>query len=134
LKRYLLDTGSAADYLNRRGATYQRARQARAQGARLGLCAPVLGELWDGIFYSATRPFNETLLRQYLGHFAIWPFDHVAALEYGRLAADLRRRGRNMQQIDIQIAAIGRCLADCIVISKDADLLAVPELLVENWA
>ena len=51
LKRYLLDTGSAADYLNRRGAVFARARQARAQGARLGLGAPVLGELWDGIIF-----------------------------------------------------------------------------------
>jgi len=45
LKRYLLDTGIAADYLNRRGGVYARARQHIAEGARLGLCAPVLGEL-----------------------------------------------------------------------------------------
>jgi len=47
LKRYLLDTGIAADYLNRRGGAYTRARQAFSDGARLGLGAPVLGELWD---------------------------------------------------------------------------------------
>jgi len=69
-----------------------------------------------------------------MGHFAIWPFDHIAAVEYGRLSAELRRRGRNMQQIDIQIAAIARCLADCTVISKDTDLGDVPGLLLENWA
>jgi len=134
LKRYLLDTGSAADYLNRRGGTFARARQARSRGARLGLAAPVLGELWDGVFYSSTRPFNESLLKRHMGHFAIWPFDHIAAVEYGRLSAELRRRGRNMQQIDIQIAAIARCLADCTVISKDTDLGDVPGLLLENWA
>jgi len=39
-----------------------------------------------------------------------------------------------MQQIDIQIAAIARCLADCTVISKDTDLRDVPGLIVENWA
>jgi len=93
-----------------------------------------LGELWDGVFYSATHEFNESLLKQHISHFAIWPFDHVAAVEYGRLAAELRRRGRTMQQIDIQIAAIARCLGDCTVISKDADLRDVPGLAVENWA
>jgi len=134
LKRYLLDTGSAADYLNRRGGTYSRARQERSQGARLRLGAPVLGELWDGVFYSATRQFNESLLKQHIGQFAIWPFDQLAAVEYGKLSAELRRRGRNMQQIDIQIAAIARCLADCTVISKDTDLRDVPGLIVENWA
>lgn len=134
MKRYLFDTGSAADYLNRRGDIYHRARQVRAQGARLGLGTPVLGELWDGVFNSATREFNESLLKQHIGHFVIWPFDQVAAVEYGRLAAELRRRGRNMQQIDIQIAAIARCLGDCMVISKDTDLRDVPGLAVENWA
>jgi len=93
-----------------------------------------LGELWDGVFYSATRQFNEALLKQHVGHFAIWPFDHVAAIEYGRLAAELRRSGRTMQQIDIQIAAIARCLADCAVVSKDTDLGDIPGLHVENWA
>src|SRR2546426_1175205 len=102
LKRYLLDTGIAADYVNRRGSVYARARQLIAEGARLGLCAPVLGELWDGVFSSATSRFNEALLKRHLGHFAIWPFDYVAALEYGRLAAELRRRGRTIQQIDVQ--------------------------------
>ncbi len=134
MKRYLFDTGIAADYVNRRGGVYARARQALAGGARLGLGAPVLGELWDGVFYSATSGFNEELLKRHLGHFAIWPFDQVAALEYGRVAAELRRRGRAMQQIDIQIAAIALTLADCTVVSKDTDLRDVSRLTVENWA
>jgi tRNA(fMet)-specific endonuclease VapC len=110
------------------------ARQLISEGGRLGLCAPVLGELWDGVFSSATSTFNEALLKRHLGHFAIWPFDYVAALEYGRLAAELRRRGRTMQQIDIQIAAIALALDDCVVVSKDGDLRDVPGLTVENWA
>ena len=134
MKRYLLDTGIAADYVNRRGSVFPRARQAFSEGARLGFCAPVLGELWDGIFFSATRGFNEALLKRRLSHFALWPFDQVAAVEYGRLATELRRRGRAMQQIDIQIAAIALTLADCTVVSKDSDLLEVPGLAVENWA
>ena len=134
MKRYLLDTGIEADYLNRRGGVYTRARQAFSEGARLGLGAPGLGELWDGVYFSATRGFNEALLKRHLGHFAIWPFDQVAAVEYGRLAADLRRRGRTMQQIDVQIAAIALTLAECVIVSKDSDLLDVPGLMVENWA
>ena len=39
-----------------------------------------------------------------------------------------------MQQIDIMIAAIARTLGDCVVISKDSDLLAVPGLDVEDWS
>ena len=74
------------------------------------------------------------MLKRHLGHFAVWPFDHLAAFEYGRLAAELRRRGRTMQQIDIQIAAIAFSLRECIVVSKDSDMKDVPGLAIEDWS
>jgi tRNA(fMet)-specific endonuclease VapC len=39
-----------------------------------------------------------------------------------------------MQQVDMQVAAIALTLSQCIVVSEDTDLLAVPGLSVENWA
>jgi tRNA(fMet)-specific endonuclease VapC len=62
------------------------------------------------------------------------PFDTAAAHEYGRLFAELKRLGRPMQQIDIQIAAIALSLGNCTVVTGDTDLSAVPGLDVENWA
>jgi len=61
-------------------------------------------------------------------------FDRNVAEEYGRLAAELRRIGRLMQQIDIMIAAVAFSLGGCSVVSDDSDLAAVPGLTVENWA
>jgi tRNA(fMet)-specific endonuclease VapC len=49
------------------------------------------------------------------------------------LAAELKRLGRPMQQIDIQIAAIALTLGNCTVVTTDTDLAAVPGLSVENW-
>jgi hypothetical protein len=34
----------------------------------------------------------------------------------------------------MQIGAIARTLPNCIVVSKDGDLSAIPGLTVENWA
>lgn len=133
MTRYLFDTGIAADYINRRGSVRIRATEATRAGHRIGICSPVLGELWDGVFSSSTRERNERLLRQHLGHFFIWPFGEDACREYGRLCAELRSRGRMMQQADIQIAAIALSLGGCVVVSKDGDLRAVPELTVEDW-
>ena len=39
-----------------------------------------------------------------------------------------------MQQVNIQVAAIALTLSQCIVVSEDTDLFAVPGLTVENWA
>jgi tRNA(fMet)-specific endonuclease VapC len=38
-----------------------------------------------------------------------------------------------MQQIDIMIAAIACELRNCVVVSSDSDLSAIPGLRVENW-
>ena len=64
----------------------------------------------------------------------LWPFDEIAAFEYGRLHAELLRIGRPMQVIDIMIAAIALSLGNTTVVTKDSDLSAIPGLTVENWA
>jgi tRNA(fMet)-specific endonuclease VapC len=69
-----------------------------------------------------------------LATFILWPYDAAAAWEYGRLFAELRRIGRPMQQIDIQIAAIALTLGNCTVVTSDSDLAAVPGLSTEDWA
>jgi tRNA(fMet)-specific endonuclease VapC len=134
MRRYLLDTGIAQDFINRRHGVLERADAERHLGHRLGICTPVLGELWSGVEGSVSRERNLHRLRRALSRLVVWPYDNTAAAEFGRIFAELRRRGRPMQQIDIQLAAIALCLGNCIVISKDNDLTAVPGLTVENWA
>jgi tRNA(fMet)-specific endonuclease VapC len=132
-QRYLLDSGPAADCIFRRRRVYERVREARLRGAKIGIGLPVLGELVGGIEASATRDENWDILCRGLTTFVLWPFDPAAAWEYGRLYAELKRLGRPMQQIDIQIAAIALTLGNCTVVTTDTDLAAVPGLSVENW-
>jgi tRNA(fMet)-specific endonuclease VapC len=134
VKRYLLDTGILSDFINNRKGVVVKARSARQGGARLGTCMPVVGELFFGIEASATRDANLPRLKRALSAFICWPFDRPAAEEFGRLAAELKRIGRPMQQIDIQIAAVALSLGNCTVVSADSDLMVVPGLTVENWA
>jgi len=94
---------------------------------------PVVGELFAGVEFSATRERNRDRLVHALESFFIWPFDLRSAREYGRIFALLRRIGRPMQQIDIQIAAIALTLGNCSVVTVDSDLSAIPDLPVENW-
>ncbi len=134
MRRYLLDTCAMGDLINRRKGVHERARAARLAGARLGTCIPVLGELFFGIEFSRTRDENEAKLIKAIAGLTFWPYTRDAAEEYGRLAAQLRRAGRTMQQVDIQVAAIALTLSQCTVVSEDTDLFAVPGLTVENWA
>ena len=134
MRRFLLDTGPAQDFNNDRNGVRQRADSARRGGHRIGIATPVLGELWAGLGGSETRERNIHRLHFGLSRLILWPYDAAAAEEYGRIFNDLKRLGRPMQQVDIQIAAIALALGDCTVVSGDGDLMAIPGLSVEDWA
>ncbi len=133
MSRYLLDTNAMGHFINRRRGVDGRARQARIQGAVLGTCFPVLGELFFGVENSASRDQNFQRLVHGLSGIKCWPFDRRAAEEYGRIATELKRKGRPIGEIDMQVAAVALTVGDCTVVSSDGDLAAVRGLKVEDW-
>jgi tRNA(fMet)-specific endonuclease VapC len=134
MRRYLLDTGIAQDFVNRRHGILERVDEERHRGNRIGICVPVLGEFWSGVEGSVSRARNAQRLQLALSRLVVWPYTNDAAAEFGRIFAESRRLGRPMQQVGIQIAAIARTLGNCTVVSADTDLAAVSGLTVENWA
>jgi tRNA(fMet)-specific endonuclease VapC len=134
VRRFLLDTNIAAALIDNRGTVLDRAREERRKGGRIGIGIPVLAELYYGVEFSSTRDENLRRLRRGVAGLIVWPFEQRAAAEFGRLRAELRRRGRPMQVIDIMIAAIALSLGNSTVVSTDSDLGAVPGLKVENWS
>lgn len=133
-RHYLLDTGIAQDYQCDRGDIHARVISHRRQGHRVGICTPVLGELWAGVEGSSSRERNARILSRAISQLVLWPYTESAAEEFGRIFTELRRSGRMIQQVDIQIAAIARTLPNCVIVSKDTDFLAIPGIAVENWA
>ncbi len=134
MKSFLLDTNMAGEFIDKRGNVPHRATEARRNGSRIGIGIPVLAELYYGVEYSSSRERNLEKLQRALSTLRIWPFDLKAAAEFGRLRAELRRRGRPMQVVDMMIAAIALTLRDCTVVSSDSDLSAIFGLQIENWA
>ena len=133
MRRYLIDTNTAGFYINRRHGIRERAIAETLRGNRIGICIPVLAELWFGVENSMSRERNRHRLILAVSDWSLWPFDIAAAEEYGRVAAELRRAGQPIQQIDMQVAAIARRIDHCTVVSADQDLTVVPGLKVENW-
>jgi len=132
--RYLLDSGIASELINRRGLVPQRVKEARLRGDRVGLGTPVLGELIAGIQHSNDPRRHLAIMWRNIARLTLWTFDRTAAIEFGKVYAELRRAGRAMQVPDMQIAAIALSLGNCVVVSKDSDLRAVPRLTVEDWS
>lgn len=134
MRRYVLDTGIASDLIYRRGDLYAIGRERVLGGATLGIALPALGELFAGVEYSQTRDANRIILIRNLEMLKLWPFDRDAAEEFGRLFAHLRRVGRPVPQIDIQIAAVAISLGNYTVVTKDSDFAAIPALKIEDWS
>lgn len=127
------DSNIAGEFLPKRSALRDRAKKLIKSGHRVGIAAPVVGELYGGAQYSSTRERNLKVLDRELERWLVWPFDLNAAYVYGRLYAMLRRAGRPIQHIDIQIAAIALSIGDSIVVTRDSDFSAIPELRCEAW-
>jgi tRNA(fMet)-specific endonuclease VapC len=94
----------------------------------------VLGELVAGVEASDTKQANQVRLRRALPELVLWPYDKAAAEEFGRIYAELKRKGRMIQQVDIMIAAIARTIGNCTVVTKDSDLKAIDGLDVVDWS
>jgi tRNA(fMet)-specific endonuclease VapC len=133
MRRFLLDTKPAQDFNNNRNGVREHADIERRSGNRIGICVPVLGELWSGVEGSANRERSLQRLQQGLSRLILWPYDVAAAEEFGRIFIELKRLGRPMQQVDVQIAAIAIALGNCTVVTEDSDLAAVPGLTVQRW-
>jgi tRNA(fMet)-specific endonuclease VapC len=134
MTRFLLDTGIAGLYLDRKRGVFERAEAEASRGNRVGIAAPVLAELVYRAEGSPKRERNLQRLRQALGVWKLWLVDTDTAFEYGRIAFELKKLGRPMGHNDIWIAAIALTLGNTTVVTMDADLSAVPGLKVENWA
>ena len=94
----------------------------------------VLGELMAGVEFSKSRARNIEIVERNPAPLSSLALHPGSSPGYGRLFAELRRIGRQMQAIDIQIAVIALSLGRCIVVSRDTDLFFVPGLSVQDRA
>jgi tRNA(fMet)-specific endonuclease VapC len=90
--------------------------------------------LFAGAEHSQSRARNLPKVERSLNDFFLWPYDLDAAREFGRIYAHLRRTGRPMQQIDMQIAAVVLSLGNCTLVTADSDFAAIPGLIIEDWS
>jgi tRNA(fMet)-specific endonuclease VapC len=130
----LLDTNAMTDWMYRRDGVDERIRQARIRGDVIGTCEPVIAELCFGIALSRSVMDNRAYLERKLCEIKCWPLERRATWEYGQIMAASRKQGLGIGVMDGLIAAIARTIPNCVVISRDTDLLRVPGLTVENWA
>ncbi len=93
----------------------------------------VLGELYKGVYCSQKVEDNLANLNNFLSLVAIIEFDHAAALEFGLIQSELRRKGQPTGEIDALIAAIARSRLDTLVTNNIRHFKNIEGLKPENW-
>jgi tRNA(fMet)-specific endonuclease VapC len=93
----------------------------------------VKAELYHGAHRSQQAQSNLVKVENFLRPFASIPFDDDAAREYGRLRADLERRGLAIGPHDLRIAAIALVYGLTLVTHNTREFRNVTGLGLEDW-
>jgi tRNA(fMet)-specific endonuclease VapC len=129
---YLLDTNHLGLAVARGSATNVRLRELRKAGVRVGTIVPAICELELGVQYVREPAKYRVNLRQLLREIRLWPLDLQTATIYGRMLADLRRRGRVLSQVDVMLASVAEQM-NLVLVTTDKDFDALPQIPKENW-
>ena len=89
--------------------------------------------MYYGAYKSARRDANLALLAKFFDQFVSLPFDDASAEAYGRLRAELARRGTPIGPNDLMIAAIALAYDLTLVTHNTAEFSRVPGLRLEDW-
>lgn len=99
----------------------------------VGISSITFSELEYGAVKSAKPAQNRTALTLFLAPLQIFPYDHRAAQQYGKIRVELERLGRPIGPLDTLIAAHALALGCTLVTNNVREFERVPRLKIENW-
>ena len=91
-------------------------------------------ELMHGVEKSMAIEKNRVAITMFLSPISILDFDAYAAEEYGRIRADLERKGTPIGPMDMLIAAHAKSEDLILVTNNTREFERVNDLTVEDWS
>jgi len=129
--KYLLDTNMVTYYLEGRPQVVERLEQTRPRDRYL--CLITIGEIYHGIYYSARVQKNLSRYRAFFKKVKVLPFTHDVAEQFGRIKADLQRRGALIEDHDMWIASHALVHKATLVTNNEKDFQRIEGVKIENW-
>ncbi len=129
---YLLDTNVCIALIRRRPPPLIRRLTHHAPDS-IAVSTITVAELAFGVMKSADPEGNRAALEQFLLPLDVVAFDAAASAAYGRVRADLERRGLGIGALDTLIAAHAASLGATVVTNNVREFARVPSLAVEDW-
>jgi tRNA(fMet)-specific endonuclease VapC len=128
----LLDTNICIFLIRRRSPEALR-RFEEFEIGEVGVSVVTVSELRYGVEKSARVEQNREALNKFLFPLEIMDFDLDAAASYGRIRADLEKRGTPIGPLDTLIAAHAASLGATLATNNTREFERVPNLQIEDW-
>jgi tRNA(fMet)-specific endonuclease VapC len=100
----------------------------------VGISSITFAELEYGVFKSKYSDKNRKALLEFVFPLLIMPFDEMACVAYGRMRADLERKGKIIVGMDLLIGAHCLSLGATLVTNNEKEFSRIKGLKLENWA
>ncbi len=92
-----------------------------------------VSELMYGVYKSKYIEKNFMAIESFLMPFDIVDYDYGASIEYGKIRADLEKKGQVIGGMDMQIAAHAKALNMVLVTNNSKEFIRVNGLEIDNW-
>ena len=128
----MLDTNTCIAIIKHQPETIQ-GRLTDLSVDEVAISSIVAAELCYGVALSQKKKQNEMALKDFLDYVAVldWPLD--ACRVYGRLRADLKKKGTPIGALDLLIASHALRLDAVLVTGNKREFQRIPGLKIENW-
>lgn len=130
--KYMLDTNICIYAIKHKPAEVIR-NLLRHAADEICISSITYAELMHGVEKSQAVERNRMALTMFLSSIAILSFDQSAAEEYGKVRADLERKGTPIGPMDMLIAGHARSERLILVTNNTREFLRVSNLEVEDW-
>lgn len=129
---YILDTNICIYIIKRKPVrVFEKFRQLEL--GSVGISSITLAELQYGVNKSAQKDKNQMALNQFVIPLEILHFDEKAAIEYGKVRANLEKKGTPIWSLDFLIAAHAKSSDQILVTNNEQEFNRVDDLIIENW-
>ena len=130
---YLLDTCICIYLMNKRPPQVIR-RFRQHQAGEIGISVITASELQYGVAKSSRREENQERLDTFLAPFAILSYDLEVIRTYGRVRAELEKKGQRIGSLDMLIAAQALTKDLIFITNNEKEFRRIPGLRLANWA
>ena len=130
INRYMLDTNMVSHFI--KGVTNVRNKIVSVPMSELGISAITEGELLFGLAKKPDAKQLRIVVHEFLIRVDVLPWDSAVTACYGKLRADMQKKGKILGNLDLLIAAHALALG-LVLITNDRAFTQVEGLKIEDW-